>query len=249
MHYFNGGFPVLAYLQYLLYAKFLTLEAVDVAMIPDCKEEFTVAAEVHSVGISSELWGSAHSAMASMYAAVFSFAYLQYAMYDNGSTLLITLIPCLFAAYLVMGFVWLRCRLQKAWKLVGNEESAKLPVKKVEGMVLSDRSLVRGCGDKMAMATRQLDTHRKYYNEGRRPRFYHSYVSQWAMTLFMAVLTYTLYYQAPNLTDPIGPTRLTVGTFLAVLRSLSQLGGGGWAFLGCVTLLLNAAWFFLVGGR
>ena len=51
-----GGFEVKAHLQHLLYAKFLTLEAVDVAMIPNCKEEFQVAVDVHAVRISSSLW-------------------------------------------------------------------------------------------------------------------------------------------------------------------------------------------------
>lgn len=219
LHYFPGSYVLQSHLEVLLGKKFSSLSTADLEAIGSAESLFRVSASTDTNTIRVDLWAKLHASLIQSYRLLGSAAFIAYSFKNQVDLVGYTVGAVGFVFLSAVTFIMFRIR--KSYIAGIHEDELEVMVYDTSHYLYRNTGLVRESHTEVKTSERQYEKLWLFLDGGVFERWYLDYFNKWTMTSFLVLILSLLYGFAPQLLTLDG---VTVGMFIAIVSSLSQLG-------------------------
>ena len=219
LHYFPGSYVLQSHLEVLLGKKFSSLSTADLEAIGSAESLFRVSASTDTNTIRVDLWAKLHASLIQTYRLLGSAAFIAFSFKNQADLVGYTVGAVGFVFLAAITFIMFRIR--KSYIAGIHEDELEVMVYDTSHYLYRNTGLVRESHTEVKTSERQYEKLWLFLDGGVFERWYLDYFNKWTMTSFLVLILSLLYGFAPQLLTLDG---VTVGMFIAIVSSLSQLG-------------------------
>ena len=233
LHYFPGSYVLQTHLEVLLGKKFSSLSTADLEAIGSAESLFRVSASTDTNTIRTDLWARLHATFIDLYRLAGASVFIAYSFKDQQELVgyTIGMIGVIFLGALF----FISFRIRKSYVAGIMEDELEVMVYDTSHYLYRNTGLVRESHTEARTSDRQYEKLWLFLDGGIFERWYQDYFNKWTLFACLTLVIALMYGFAPQI---LAIDKVTVGMFIAIVTSISQLGNAVIAIADNISVML-----------